>query len=78
MIVDFVNNKHDIQCAIMGRLGLSTKFIKERTGLTPCQVGYRLNKKSIKRADFRNGRDPIVERLLSSNIAREVQQNITR
>lgn len=55
----------DLECAILGALGFSTKFIMERTGLTHCQVGYRLNKGSIKRKDYRDGSSAMAERVLA-------------
>jgi len=58
----------ELECAILGALGFSTKFIMERTGLTHCQVGYRLNKGSIKRADYRNGQSEMAERVLNRSI----------
>lgn len=54
----------DLQCAIMGAMGFSTKFIGEQTGLSPCQISYRLKKGSIKRADYRNGDSAMAQRVI--------------
>lgn len=55
----------DLQCAILGGMGFSTKMIAERTGLSPCQISYRLNKASIKRRDYRDGTSDVADRMLS-------------
>ena len=54
-------SNEDLQCAILGAIGMSTKCISQRTGLTPCQVSYRLGKGQIKRADYRNGESDMAE-----------------
>lgn len=63
MPVNWTSNE-DLQCAILGAIGFSTKFIAEKTGLTPCQIGYRLNKGRIKRADYRNGQSDMAEMVM--------------
>lgn len=55
--VNFAQYASDFNVALYGALGLSTIAIALKTGLTPCQVVYRLNKAQIKRADYRNA-DP--------------------
>jgi len=55
----------DLECAFLGEMGQSTKAIVEGTGLTPCQVNYRLHKAGIKRSEFRNGRSEIAQKLIS-------------
>jgi hypothetical protein len=55
----------DLECAIMGALGFSTKFIGERTGLTPCQISYRLKRGDIRRSDYRNGTSRIALRVIN-------------
>jgi hypothetical protein len=47
---------------------LSTKYIGERTGLTNCQITYRLAKAGIKRADYRNGGSDMAQRVLQRAI----------
>ena len=53
--VDFKVNKDDFLAAWLGELGRTTKYIQSRTGLTACQVTYRLNKANVRRMDYRNG-----------------------
>lgn len=61
----------DLRCAILGALGFSTKYIMEQTGLTACQISYRLRKGTIKRADYRDGTSAmaqrVVDRVIPSN-----------
>lgn len=45
----------DFTCAQLGAWGFSTQAIAKRTGLTKCQVTYRLHKAAIKRKDYRDG-----------------------
>jgi len=54
----------DPQCAILGAMGFSTRFIGEQTGLSPCQISYRLSKGRIKRADYRNGESEMAQRVM--------------
>lgn len=56
----------DLQCAILGGMGFSTVMITETTGLTPCQVNYRLHKAGIKRKDYRDGTSDMAHRVLNS------------
>jgi len=55
----------ELRCALLAGMGFSTQFICEETGLTPCQVSYRLHKGLIKRADYRNGKSEMAELALS-------------
>jgi hypothetical protein len=45
----------DFEVLYLGACGQSTRFIQSQTGLTACQIQYRLSKDGIRRADFRNG-----------------------
>lgn len=65
--VQWASNE-DLQCAILAGLGFSTKMIMERTGLTACQVTYRLHKAEIKRADYRNGESAMAQRIIERSI----------
>lgn len=58
------SSDEDIQTAILAGMGFSTKFITETTGLTKCQVSYRLHKAGIKRAAYRNGESDVAQRML--------------
>lgn len=57
--VDLIYNPDDYKVCVMGSLGLSTKAICEATGLSHCQVTYRLNKGAIKRSEYRDGTSTI-------------------
>jgi hypothetical protein len=57
-------SSEDLRCAIMGALGFSSKFIGEQTGLTPCQISYRLKIGNIRRSDYRNGNSHIAQRVI--------------
>lgn len=54
----------DLQCAILASLGFSTKYIMEMTGLSACQVSYRLGKGRIKRKDYRDGTSDMAHRVV--------------
>lgn len=56
---------HDRTAAVLGILGFSTRYITQRTGLTPCQVTYRLHKLEIRRADYRNGDTDVATAVVS-------------
>jgi hypothetical protein len=54
-----------------GMMGLTTKAIAAKTGLTESQVQYRLGKAKIKRAGkegYRNGTNPFAQRVLAVGI----------
>lgn len=53
--VDFFIYPDDYECAFLGALGMSTRAIEHKTGLTPGKITYRLKKATIKRMDYRNG-----------------------
>ena len=63
-IVDYASNKWDHDCVLYGSMGFSTSFIMEKTGLSFCQVSYRLQKARVKRSDYRNGNGAIVRAIL--------------
>lgn len=65
--VDYISNRSDYECAIYGAMGFSTSFISQKTGLTNCQVLYRLNKASIKRSDYRNGKSIFVQSVIKNS-----------
>ena len=54
-LVDFTRNKGDLTALVMGSLGFASRFIEAKTGLTICQVAYRLRKGNVKLKDYRNG-----------------------
>lgn len=53
--VNFNTNEDDRQCALLGALGFTSNFIRKSTGLTFGQIGYRLKRAGVVRADYRNG-----------------------
>jgi hypothetical protein len=63
--VDFYNEVEDHTCILLASLGFSTRYICERTDLSPSQVTYRLRKAGLttenhaSRLDFRNGTSPM-------------------
>jgi hypothetical protein len=82
-LVDFVNKKKDRECALLGAMGFSTGYIAAKTKLSPGQVGYRLGKAGIFRADFRNGSSefaklvlrqsrPVVDAQLEAHLVKHV------
>lgn len=69
--VDFTAES-DLLCAVLGALGMSTKYIQSRTHLTPSQVVYRLTKAKHRlgleqgfRVGYRNGANRFVGMVLS-------------
>jgi hypothetical protein len=70
--VDFFDKKDDHACALYASMGFSTRFICEQTGLTKCQVTYRIQKAGLtikngtSRMDFRNGKSPFAMTFLAS------------
>lgn len=62
--VNFTGNEDDFTVAMMGALGFGTHAIQEKTGLTFCQVTYRLNMGGIKRADYRRGSSRVAKHAL--------------
>jgi hypothetical protein len=61
--IDWMNDD-DLKCAIMGAMGFSSQYISEETGLSSGQIQYRLNKGSIKRKDYRNGKSDMAARVI--------------
>ena len=53
-----------LNCVMLGSMGMSTKYIMEETGLTACQVSYQLRMAGIKRADYRNGTSAVALRVM--------------
>jgi hypothetical protein len=47
--------REDYECALLGALGFSSRYIQSKTGLRNGQITYRLRKAQISRMDFRNG-----------------------
>jgi hypothetical protein len=56
-LVDYMHVKEDYECALLGTLGFSSRYIQSKTGLRNGQITYRLRKAHISRMDFRNGQN---------------------
>lgn len=56
----------DIQCAILAGMGFSTKMIMAETGLSACQISYRLQKGRIYRKDYRDGTSDVAQRMMEA------------
>ncbi len=55
-------------------------MIEGETGLTPCQVGYRLRKAGVTRAEYRNGNSNIstmVLNLVRGPVKRVMKKDLT-
>jgi hypothetical protein len=63
--VDFGNNDHDLECAILGEAGWHTSAIARETNLTESQVQYRLGRAGVKRKDYRDGRSEMANFMLT-------------
>ena len=66
-LVDYLHKREDYDCALLGALGFSSRYIQSKTGLRNTQIQYRLRKAQISRMDFRNG-DSIYARLVLRNM----------
>jgi hypothetical protein len=62
--VDLLYNPDDFKVCMMAGIGMSTKAICEATGLSHCQVTYRITRANIKRAAYRNGESPVAKAML--------------
>jgi hypothetical protein len=65
--VRLLDNREDFQCALLGSLGFSTRFIMGKTRFSQAQVAYRLRVACVKRADYRDGGSR-----LSTSVLRQV------
>jgi hypothetical protein len=73
--VDFFSYDEDFECAYLGSLGFSTKYIISRTKLGPGQVNYRLKKAQIRRMDYRDGASEfatIIQRSLRPTLTKQL------
>ena len=63
-LVDYMHVKEDYECALLGALGFSSRYIQGKTGLRTGQITYRLRKAHISRMDFRNGQSVYAKMVL--------------
>lgn len=54
----------DHECAYYASVGMSTRFITAKTGLTGGRITYRVKKFNISRMDFRNGQSTFAKIML--------------
>lgn len=59
--VDFMGDAHDFAVVVLGSLGFGYRYIGNKTGLTQCQISYRLRKAEQRVTDYRNGEGPVAE-----------------
>lgn len=74
--VDFFKYEEDYECAFLGALGFSTRFIGEQTKLSPGKITYRLKKANVRRMDYRNGYSEIAS-LMRRKMRPEVSSRLT-
>jgi hypothetical protein len=65
--VDYLHKREDWECAMLGALGFSSRYIQSKTGLRNTQIQYRLRKAQVSRMDFRNG-DSIYAKMVLRNV----------
>jgi hypothetical protein len=68
--VNFELNAIDQECGLLGDAGWHTDAIARAVGITPSQVQYRLGRAGIKRASYRNGKNPMANFILDMIRAR--------
>jgi len=54
--IDFLDNRQDLRCVLLGMLGFAARHIASETGYTEGQVNYRLGLANVKVTDYRHGR----------------------
>jgi hypothetical protein len=64
--VNFALYDEDYECAFLGAMGFSTRYISTQTHLGGGQVNYRLKKAHIRRMDYRNGTSAFAQIMLQS------------
>lgn len=62
--VSFMLNQNDFRAALLGSMGFSNDHIQRQTGLTLCQITYRLRKAGIRLTDYRNGTSPSARQVM--------------
>ena len=66
--VDFDIYKEDFDAAMLGALGMSSRFIESRTSLSHGKIAYRLKKAHVRRSDYRDGTS-VFARIVLKHIA---------
>lgn len=62
--VNFTRNDSDFEAVLLAKYGFSTRHITSYTGLSSCQVSYRLRRAQTKRSDYRNGESGEAQRIM--------------
>lgn len=75
--VDYYRNTEDHECALLGAMGFSTRFIWRETSLSDGQIAYRLKKASIRRMDYRNG-DSDLAKMMLRNVRPTAEQQLVK
>lgn len=76
--ITFANpHSEDIEVLVLGELGLFSRAIAAKTGLSVCQVNYRLNKAGITRRGYRDGSSRTVQSVISL-MAPDLRPNVQR
>lgn len=80
-------NDIDAEACALAKLGVGNKAIARHTGLTECQITYRLSKlKRLEgqddgyRVQWRNGNSPVAKRIIADMqqvLVLDIQRNVT-
>lgn len=76
-LVDYLHKREDYNCALLGALGFSSRYIQSKTGLRNTQIQYRLRKAQISRMDFRNG-EGVYAKLMLRNMKSIAEPKLVR
>jgi hypothetical protein len=71
----------DFECAYLGALGFSTKYIMLRTKLGGGQINYRLKKAHIRRIDYRDGNSDfatMIQRSMRATLTKNLTGYLTK
>lgn len=75
--VDWFLHDDDYECAYLGSLGFSTRYIMRMTKLTSGKITYRLKKAAIRRIDYRDGNSDLAT-LVQRNMRGTIQNAVTK
>lgn len=56
--------RQDLECLLLGKVGIAHWKIAERTGLTPYQVAYRLKAAGISTTAYRRGETELAKKVM--------------
>lgn len=77
MPVRRVNFANDNEFAVLlwGSLGRSYRYIRKKSGLTNCQISYRLRRENIKLTDFRDGNN-VASQIVEASVLRALERRL--